>query len=100
LEPGPAPQPPIARQRRLGDHRLGGFLQGEENAHRGFFTIQHPDQIPNHRDADVFAALDGDEAAVGFFARINHPVDTLVRALLAALAPIRTGHAGIGDVFE
>lgn len=76
-----------ARAGGFGDHRLGGFGQGQEDTHPGAFAFDHAFQVADHADAHVLTRLDGDDAQRGALdPEVEPPVEAPIRALLAEVA--------------
>lgn len=76
-----------ARARGFGDHRLGGFREGQENPHSGTFALDHAFQVADHADANILTRLDADDPQRGALGpEVEPPVEATIRALLAEVA--------------
>jgi hypothetical protein len=70
-------------------HGLGGLFEGDVDADFGFLTLEDADEVADLGDADVLAALDGEDDLAGVagfvVVEVEAAVDAAVGAFLDAL---------------
>lgn len=66
-------------------HGVGGFSEGDEEAHCGFFTLNGVFEVGEHGAGDVVSAFDGDDDFLGGFGVIHEEDDAIGAAISAFL---------------